>query len=83
MMTLPVFSASFPSHRGMKRRIRDFCILHCAVCIVPAAAAGGLADLYAGEVRFGEDGRALLQIITLHGDNQIPAAEGGWVITLE
>ena len=32
---------------------------------------------------FGEDGRALLQIITLHGDNQIPAAEGGWVIALE
>ena len=31
----------------------------------------------------GEDGRALMQIITLHGDAQTPAAEAGRVITLE
>ena len=32
---------------------------------------------------FGADKRVLLQIITLHGDAQIPAAEAGWVITLD
>jgi len=32
------------------------CIAHCAFCI-PDAAADGLADRYAGEIRFVEDGR--------------------------
>lgn len=32
---------------------------------------------------FGKDGRALLQVFTVHGDAQIPAAEAGRVITLE
>ena len=40
----------------MKRAALSLCIAICAFGI-PSAAADGLADRYAGEIRFGEDGR--------------------------
>ena len=44
-------------HGGaMKRAALSLCIAICAFCI-PDAAADGLADRYAGEIRFVEDGR--------------------------
>ena len=41
----------------MKRSLPAFCIVPFAWCLSPAAAAEGLADRYAGEFRFAEDGR--------------------------